>query len=409
MGSVKRLLTVILLLASTIFIPDAFARENETLLQTVTARRVLRVQRASPMRLKKARPTVIRSFRERRKLARERRHSRPTLPTLPTVPPVPLAKTQPNQKFVPSTPLPSLNAGSHFLLLGEKGPVIATIKVTPQDEPVHVRTVQITLTAEVSSVSSLEVFDEFGFHLGVATLDLEASASRNVFTLNLSAEQAYAIERQETVIFAVRPITKDEDTGGTSGQTAKVSSITPTAVGIWTSRSNTVSTSGTDFQQHQTANAILYRIERSGKEMNTFTTGTAKAIGAFTFEARKNSDGNPALQTLSFSVSAPSEVLLSTVSIRGNDSDTSHSCTVASATITCSSIPSSIGSLQSLRIITVYADIALSSSHPDPFLQIELNQPSRPGSPGAITWTDGVTSFTWVPFDSPVAQGTLWK
>jgi hypothetical protein len=408
-GSVKQflILTVIFFFTSTALVPPALARRQEMLSTPSNMRRELHLRRVTPRRFQDLHRPTPRQLRATRRTKRLRSGGR--VPSATSVPSVPSAKTQPNQKFTPSTPLPDLSSTSHFLLLGEKGPVIATIKVTPQDEPVHVRAVQVTLSAEVLSLSSLEIFDDVGYVLGHATFDLAASAARTVFTLALSPENAYFIGKKETAILAVRPLLREEDLGGVSGEVMLVTSITPTAMGVWTSKSSTVKTSGLDFQQHQIANAVLDTVQRSGKEMGTFTVGIQKAIGTFFFAATQNADGNPALQTLTFSVAAPTEVTLSNVVIRAKDSDASHACSTASSTITCSSIPSGIGSLQSPRTITIYADVALTSSHPDPFLQLEFNNPGRPGSAGDITWTDGTTSVTWVPFNAPVAQGTLWK
>ncbi len=353
---------------------------------------------------------LLRSSRERRKLAREqRRKERAPLPKTPLPSPLHAEKTQPNQLSTPALPLPSLKAVSTFLLLGSKSSFLATIEVTPQDEPVHVREIRITLVDPLSSVTHFEVSDDLGFVLGNATRNLTASSAGDVYSLTLSPASAYFIERRDTIVLGVRAMMKEKDEGGAAGETLQVEDIDITATGLWTEASNAVSTFGTDFQKHQTANAVLRKIENRGKEESTFTTGSSKIIGSFRFEAQQNSDADPALSALAFSVSAPSEVTLSNVILRDPSGGSSQSCSLSSGTITCSSIADSLGSLQSPRSLDVVADVAISGSHPDPFLQIELNSPGRPGSPGAITWTDGDATFTWVPLDPPIAQGTLWK
>ena len=350
------------------------------------------------------------SLRERQKIARENRIRKRTAPPKTPLPsPTHAKKTQPNQFFVPALPLPTLKAVSTFVLLGSKSPFLATVEVTPQDEPVHIREISITLVDAVSSLTRLEISDDLGFVLGSAIRNLTASSAGDVYTLNLSPENAYFIERRDTIALGVRAVAKEKDEGGVSGETVQVEDIDITATGLWTDDSNLVSTSGTDFQKHQTANAILRKIENRGKEEGTFTTGSSKIIGSFTFEAIQNSDADPAVNSLVLSVSAPSEVSLSNIILRDPSGGSSQSCSVSSSTITCSSIADTLGSLQSPRSLEVVSDVAISGSHPDPFLQIELNTPGRPGSAGAISWTDGDETFTWVPFDPPVVQGTLWK
>jgi len=316
----------------------------------------------------------------------------------------------PNQTFTPTLPLPEIDAQSNFLLLGGYAPVMGTIKLTPDDEPVEVREIKITLNAAASSLSSLEVFDELGYVLGTASLDLDASANRNVFTLNLSPKRAYHIEKDAEIIIAIRPRLKARDSGGVSGQSIKISRIEVIAIGLWSSNQNLVETSGPDFQEHVSSLAEITAIKNVGKTIGTFPLGTHKRIGYFEFHAKSiaHADADPALESLSFSVNTPSEVTVSNPSLLGDDGASTSSCTIASSIITCSSIPANIGNLQSPRKISVYADIAV-SGHENPFLQIELNRPGGPTSAGDITWTDGETSFDWVPLDGPVAQGTSWE
>ena len=323
--------------------------------------------------------------------------------------PEPQPDLLPNQTFTPVFPLPSLSATSDFMVLGDRSPVAGTVKVNPQDEPVEIRRVRIVLVSAVSSVHSFEVFDEMGYKLGTATLDLAESTSRDTYVLDLSPANAYFIDQDDEVILAVRPRANEKDDGGISGQTMQISSIFISATGRWTSRTNFVTTTGPDFQSHQTALAEIESIERDGKEIGTFTVGTSRKVGAFDISARSNKDGDPALESLSFSISSPSEVSLSNAFIRSNDSNLTSPCTATSSSIVCSSVPSEIGSLQAPRTLSVFADVSLTGDHPDPFLQVYLNIPGRPGSAGDITWTDGDTSFTWVPFDTPVVSGTSWE
>jgi hypothetical protein len=317
----------------------------------------------------------------------------------------------PNQRHIPPSPLPSLNATSNFLVLGERNPLVGTIKVNPRDEPVEVREVKVTLSAAVSSIAAFEISDDLGFVLGTATLDIAASAGRDVYTLDLSPASAYFIGKNDQIVLTARARTNKYNQGGESGQTVEIASMTVTATGRWTSRHNLVTTTGPDFQSHQTSLATITGIKRNGDALSVFSTGTEKKIGAFDFASRSISDAasNPALQSLTFSISNPSAVVLSNAIIRGNDADLSHSCTIVAGTISCTSIPASIGNLQSPRTISMYADVTISGDNANPFLMIELNRPGRPDAAGDITWTDGITSFSWVPFDQPVAQGTSWQ
>lgn len=323
----------------------------------------------------------------------------------------PTERLLPNQSFTPTLPLPNIDATSSFLILGERAPVVASINITPDDEPVEIREIKITLTSEVSSIISFEVFDDIGYVLGSATLDIAESANRDVFSLDLSTNRAYFIDKDDQVTLAIRPILTDRNSGGVSGETVQVSDIDITAVGQWSSRNSSVTNSGPDFQKHKTALAKLSSIENSGAENGTFSIGTNKLIASFDFAAHSISarEADPALESLTFAANAPSMVVLSNVVLQANGSNTTSACTFSRPEITCSSIPAEIGSLQSARTILLYADISLSGTHPNTFMQIEINRPGNPESTGGITWSDGETSFGWIKSASPVVRGTDWR
>ena len=296
-----------------------------------------------------------------------------------------------------------------MLLLGEPNKVVGNIKIRPGDEPVEIRQIKITLTSAISSVASFEVFDEFGYVLGTAAIDLTANPAGNVFTLDLGPKTAYFIEKDIEATIAFRPRTKSNDSGGTGGQELQISRIDITAYGRWTSNTQLVNTTGPDFQKHETALAKITKIENAGQSSGVFTIGTAVRIGTFKFEAERTKDGDPLLETLVFSVSRPTEVSLANIVLQANDSNESTPCSLASSRLTCSSIPAGIGTLQIPRTLSVYADVSQGDGADNTFLQISLNVPGRPGTDGDITWSDGTTSFGWVPFNQPIARGTSWE
>lgn len=329
----------------------------------------------------------------------------------PESPAPPTSGLLPNQRFRPSYPLPVIDIRSRFLLLGEVGPVIGSITLNPQDEPIEVREIKITLDAAVESLASLEVFDEVGFILGTAARDLTASSSGNIYTLSLNPNNAYFVDENDAVIVAFRPRLKDDESGGKSGESLQITHVDVTAMGQWSSRQNLVETTGPDFKEHSIAYTTIEKVENAGETKSTFATGTSKRIAAFRFTAREvaDNDANPRLTAITFSVSKSSGVTLSNAELRDPVAGTETTCTIGSTTITCSSIPADVGSIESPRELALYADVSLSGGSADPFLQIEINQAGGPSTAGDITWTDGMTSFTWVPLGQPVAEGTSWE
>ena len=317
----------------------------------------------------------------------------------------------PNQLFTPTYPLPTIETSSKILVLGESDRIIGSIELNPRNEPIQVREIQITLSAAANSLTAIEIFDELGFELGSATVDLTASANGDIFTMSLSPKNAYHISEDDEVVIGFRARLKSEDEGGASGESVQISDVDITAIGYWTSREVSVTTEGPDFKEHVTALTTIDDIQAIGKKTGTFSLGSEKLIGSFRFAAKQvsDADADPRITDITFSVSTPSEVTIENPILRDPIAGTEANCTFASLEITCSSIPSNIGSIDAPRDLSVYADVSLGDTHPDPFLQLEINDPGGPSGGGSVTWTDGTTSFSWVPFGQPVARGTSWE
>ncbi|HLD07952.1 MAG TPA: hypothetical protein VJB60_02715 [Candidatus Peribacterales bacterium] len=328
----------------------------------------------------------------------------------PSPSPSPSDDLLPNQRYRPVPPFPVIQPRSSFLILGETGPVIGSIKLSPELEPVEVRSIEITFQDPVESLQSIEVFDEVGFRLGSATLDLSASSNGDVFTLTLSPQNAYFIDEDDEVVIGLRPRLRDDDSGGESGENVRIEGIEVTAIGQWSSRTAEVTESGPDFKQHVTALTEIPEIRSTGQTTGTFSVGSKRPVGSFYFAAKdvSDSDAEPRLTDIVFSVSRSNDVSLANAVFRDPLTATEVSCTTTSTFITCSSIPQDVGNIDNPRELVLYVDVSSTGTLANPFLQIEINQPGGPTTAGDITWTDGETTFTWVPFTQPVVRGTSW-
>jgi hypothetical protein len=306
-----------------------------------------------------------------------------------------------------------LDLPNSFLLLGEQTPFIAGIKIYPDDEPVILRTVIVRFSDNISSsVSAVEVIDGSGAVLGHARQNKEISDGGNVYTLPLQPWDSYTIGQHKEAIVAIRLRLKENGAGGGGGQDVKVTGISIVSDGVWTQRPRLAETERLHFPAHESALSTITRIERNGAEEGIFTPGTGKRIASFEVAAAmaRDADAAPAIQTINFSANYPSsEVTLQNIVLRGNDADTVHTCSINSFVITCEEIPSLIGSLESPRTLSLYADVSVVGTHSNPFLAIDINNPGRPSSAGDISWTDGTTTMTWVPFNWPVVRGTVWR
>jgi hypothetical protein len=116
------------------------------------------------------------------------------------------------------------------------------------------------------------------------------------------------------------------------------------------------------------------------------------------------------LTSITFTAEISNGITLSNVVLRNEDNSASTSCSVSSTTITCSGIDQSIGIVDSTRTLRLVGDVAVDSAFTgDRFLRIVIDQPGTPSTSGAITWTDGDTTFTWVDFNQPVVRGAMYE
>ena len=293
---------------------------------------------------------------------------------------------------------------SDFLQLGTTGPVMASAQVFSNTEPLSVTEIQITLAATASSIQSFRIFDHDGVLLGTAHLDTAVRYTLDVTTGRVS------IPMREDYSFYVRPILRSFPDGGVSGETARIASFTVIGDGEWSNRTYTKGTNET-FNAFQTARSAIASVGNAGDESDVLVSGNDVPIGSFRFSGSKG-DGAASLRVTDFVIQVESfgGIGLGNVRLTADGTSDRHACATASGLVTCSAIPAQFGDFEDQpRTITLLGDVTVSSGAQRAGLRLTLNQAGSVGSAGTVTWTDGDTSFTWVPGGSPVARGTYYS
>lgn len=291
---------------------------------------------------------------------------------------------------------------SHFLLLGEVSPLLAGVRVSLQEEPFDVRKVSIILTADVPSVESVLVYKETGEELGLAT---RRSSGR--YELDLPTGKFILPQRNEVSLY-VRARLRPWEDGGESGQSVRVSSIEVRGNGVWSTVSYTKSSTET-LPTFVTARGLITLIERLGSKEDVLVSGTRRLLGNFRFTTRVT-DGHAQmrLSSLSFQIEQVGGVTLSNVTLRRDGDATSHICSVSGSALTCSALPESTGTIGTTSKLLLYGDVSVPAQAERPSLRLTLNDPGTPSQAGAVTWTDGTSTFTWLPLEQPMVEGTLF-
>ncbi|MBI2524031.1 hypothetical protein HYW11_02345, partial [Candidatus Peregrinibacteria bacterium] len=134
---------------------------------------------------------------------------------------------------VPSTldPLPITEVRASIPLLGSVTPILGSVRIFHNEEPLDVRRISIDLLVAPLSVDSLLVYDGDRRFLGRATLDTSVSGNRR-FTLRLSNGIFVVPKREERSVY-VRALLKERDAGGVSGEEFRVYEFRIEGDGVW--------------------------------------------------------------------------------------------------------------------------------------------------------------------------------
>lgn len=301
-------------------------------------------------------------------------------------------------------PLTDTSVRSNILVLGETTPILAGVKFYSNNEPVRGDEITITLNGSVQSISMIRVYDSAGTLLGNAVRDNQSSS---VFILHLPSDSFLLPRRVDTSIY-LRAVLKEFDAGGVSGETVEVNNVTLSGTGDWSS--DAYSTTSTDtFNASETARATITSVTNTGLANSILSAGSSQLLAQFRFNAMEgDSQAQVRITSLRLRIEGTG-VTLSNVRLTTEGGNETADCSVSSNTITCNSIPASIGVVDLQKTIGVYGDVTVNSNVVNPTLRVTINDPGTINAAGDVTWTDGTNTFEWLPLDMPVVRGTMFN
>ncbi len=312
-----------------------------------------------------------------------------------------------SQMSLPSDPLSDTSIHSQYLLLGDVSSVLGSVKIFLNEEALRLREISIDLTNAATSIDSILVYDEDRRLLGRATISSALLPAR--YQLIVPSE-ALTIPKSEEASLYFRAQLKSYNGGGLSGQDVQISKVTVIGDGEWSNRRYTKMSTET-FVSFETARSTITSVRNANSVTNApLVISTNRIIGTFDFEGRKT-DGSAKveLQSIRFQIEQSGGVSLTNVQIGIPGLPDRHSCSVSGSEVICSSIPATFGSLtDAMLTLIVYADIAATDTQ-HAGLRLVIIDPGSVSASGAVTWTDGTSTFTWLGVDQPVAQGTRFS
>jgi len=293
---------------------------------------------------------------------------------------------------------------SNIVVLGETSPILAGVKFFSNNEPIRTDEIDITMNGSIQSLSQVRVYDSSGKLLGNAVRD---NASSSVFTLHL-ADGAFLVPRRVDTSLYLRGVLKEYEDGGVSGEILEVNNVTLRGHGDWSSDQYEVTSTDT-FSASETARAKITGVTNTGAASAALTPGSSQLLAQFRFDAMEgDTQAQVRITDLTLRIEGTG-VTLSNVYLRTEGGDETLTCSNSSTVITCTGIPASIGIVDLQKTIRVYGDVALNSGVTNPSLRLTLSDPGTITSDGDITWTDGTSTFDWLPVDTPVVRGTMFN
>src|SRR3989339_461718 len=303
-------------------------------------------------------------------------------------------------------PGPDFSQTPSFLRLGTVSPILGAAKIFNNSEPFTVEDITVTFTAAVPSVDQVRLYASAdGRYLGGASRDTDDPAS---FTLH-SASGLIAAARREGGSGYARAITRRFDQGGESGEDIEIDTFTIEGRGDWSHSSYSDSSTET-YQAFETARSTFTSIANAGPGEDALVGGVGRTIGQWRLQGGRGDGSADLLVTdITFALGTSGGVTLANVTLGADGSTDRTNCSVVGTSIVCAAIPEGVGTVTSgTRVITLRGDITIPSASQSAGLQISITPAGSVSSAGALTWTDGTTSFSWVPFTESQLQGTYY-
>jgi hypothetical protein len=307
---------------------------------------------------------------------------------------------------VVTDPGPDFSQTPTFIRLDIASSLVGSAKIFNNTEPFIVTDITVIFTGSVPTVDEVRLFASADHRfLGSASPDPSDPSS---FTLHRASGILSVPKRTDVSVYA-RVVVRTFDDGGLSGEDVQIDYFTVAGHGEWSNRNYSQSTTET-YGTFETARSTFTEVANAGPDSDVLVGGAGRTLGAFRFVGGRGDGGaDLRLTNITFALGTSGDVSLANVKLRGDGSTDQASCTVAAGSITCASIPESIGTVASgQRTLTLTGDITVGSVQ-SAGLQVSLTPAGSVSSAGAITWTDGSTSFQWVQFDEAKLRGTFYQ
>lgn len=293
---------------------------------------------------------------------------------------------------------------SRFLLLGTRTLPIAS-GVFQFSEPMDIRSVTVEMKKKLRTMHELHLVDRNGRTLITLQPDIldqldkrwKGEAGSNEVTVGPGS-----------IPLGIEATMKTSLQGGFPEEFVEVktmSLIMGEVDGIATSQALPVEWS---HPGHQTADAVIDRVENAGPKEGSMTLGADQRIAEFRFLGRRTG-AILSVEHLLFTLRMPAGVTVQNWRVARADGRASTPCSLGSEGLNCP-LTKDTGLISGGALtLAIFGDVSMAQGTQGPTLQILLSEPGSLTSFGAVQWSDGTGHYRWMEGEAPLALGTAWE
>src|SRR3989344_490169 len=297
-------------------------------------------------------------------------------------------------------------ATSHLLLIGTTPLVsVADATFTTTLPEAVISDARVELRRDISSLEALRVVDAAGNLVGVLTEDTSEAYGEYVWEGTFTGDARYPVPERTPFTLFIQAVLKDYQEGGYAGEVLEIENFRITAV----NSNDAQPIIGFDLNapSHTTVTADLHTIRNAGDTSGALAPGNDRLLAAFSFSGTKLGSSSLAVQHLLFEYELSNGVALQNLAVVQRGKTTRVPC-IAAAKIECFGLPAEIGTLAPGEIILELRGDVQVPSPSGQVVQFFLRDAGAADRPGAVRWSDGGNSYSWLDKPSPLASGTRW-
>ncbi|MBI5794152.1 S-layer homology domain-containing protein [Candidatus Uhrbacteria bacterium] len=308
---------------------------------------------------------------------------------------------------------PLFPARSNLLLIGRTTPILFDGVFESTGEPAVLRSAQITLEREITSIESISLIDGSGAVVGEMALDISNNNDHTRWVGNFGTGN-YILPKDKTIILGLRAVLRDRAHQGGSKEMFEIADAGAFFLFAEGTDSHTLRQlfpASPHYPFSETVQARIESVTGTLPSQGTLTVGTNREIASFWFGGTILTGATLQLQALNFHL-ASHGVTVTGWRIGGPAEVQQQPCGLDNFTntIDCPIIPEDFKTVGNTdRVISLYADVSVPPGSTDSTLQVSFTQNGTIGMNGDVWWSDGAGSYRWLEESVVLPMGPRWS